>query len=241
SPLVLPARSSGVYRHFTGRLDVVPNSLRRSGWDASASRRVVSSHRFSSFSRTLRSSSSRMSASRGFKGPCLYDGCAVHSVAVDSTIVFARPWKACSTFSPVFADVYITGHSYDARTVDASSVFTSRRCVRSVLFPRAYTGTGPTESRTPSIHLVRSRSDCARVMSKTARTPLAPWKYASLKSWRNVGLTIMFRIIMSTWTGRPCIEPRATVFFEPPAPSVRMYDSSNAPDTNRWMRLVLPT
>src|SRR6058998_741431 len=166
---------------------------------------------------------------------------SVHSVAVDSTIVFARPWKACSTFSPVFADVYITGHSYDARTVDASSVFTSRRCVRSVLFPRAYTGTGPTESRTPSIHLVRSRSDCARVMSKTARTPLAPWKYASLKSWRNVRLPMMSKIIMSTWTGRPCIDPRATVFFDTTAPSVRMYDSSNAPDTNRWMRLVLPT
>src|SRR5712691_1669413 len=78
-------------------------------------------------------------------------------------------------------------------------------------------------------------------MSKTARTPLAPWKYASLKSWRNVRLPMMSRIIMSTWTGRPCIEPKATVFFETTAPSVRMYDSSNAPDTNRWMRLVLPT
>src|SRR5438034_5691629 len=49
------------------------------------------------------------------------------------------------------------------------------------------------------------------------------------------------RIIMSTWTGRPCIDPMATVFFETTAPSVRMYDSSKAPDTNRWMRLVFPT
>src|SRR5207245_9866925 len=40
---------------------------------------------------------------------------------------------------------------------------------------------------------------------------------------------------------RPCIVPKATVFFDTTAPSVRRYDSSNAPDTNRWMRLVLPT
>src|SRR5438309_2648770 len=52
---------------------------------------------------------------------------------------------------------------------------------------------------------------------------------------------MMSRIIMSTWTGRPCIDPRATVFFETTAPSVRMYDSSKAPDTKRWMRLVFPT
>src|ERR1700704_6142748 len=37
------------------------------------------------------------------------------------------------------------------------------------------------------------------------------------------------------------MDPRATVFFETTAPSVRMYDSSKAPDTKRWMRLVLPT
>src|SRR5256886_7444865 len=52
---------------------------------------------------------------------------------------------------------------------------------------------------------------------------------------------MMSRIIMSTWTGRPCIDPRATDFFETTAPSVRMYDSSKAPDTKRWMRLVFPT
>src|SRR5213596_1934130 len=52
---------------------------------------------------------------------------------------------------------------------------------------------------------------------------------------------MMSRIIMSTWTGRPCIDPRATVFFETTAPRVRMYDSSKAPDTKRWMRLVFPT
>src|SRR2546430_632577 len=100
---------------------------------------------------------------------------------------------------------------------------------------------GPTESRTPSIHFERSRSDAARVMSNTARTPLAPWKYASLKSCRKVLFPMMSRIIMSTWTGRPCIDPRATDFFETTAPSVRMYDSSKAPDTKRWMRLVFPT
>src|SRR5207244_7815050 len=54
-------------------------------------------------------------------------------------------------------------------------------------------------------------------------------------------LPMMSRIIMSTWTGRPCIDPRATVFFETTAPRVRMYDSSKAPDTKRWMRLVFPT
>src|SRR6266567_3878012 len=52
---------------------------------------------------------------------------------------------------------------------------------------------------------------------------------------------MMSRIIMSTWTGRSCTVPSATVFFDTTAPRVRMYDSSNAPDTNRWMRLVLPT
>src|SRR3989442_2306574 len=78
-------------------------------------------------------------------------------------------------------------------------------------------------------------------MSKPARTPLARWKYASLKSCRKVRLPMMSKIIMSTWTGRPCIEPNATDFFDTTAPSVRIYDSSNAPDTNRWMRLVLPT
>src|SRR5256885_14424128 len=52
---------------------------------------------------------------------------------------------------------------------------------------------------------------------------------------------MMSRIIMSTWTGRPCIDPRATDFFETTAPRVRMYDSSKAPDTKRWMRLVFPT
>src|SRR2546426_10134280 len=78
-------------------------------------------------------------------------------------------------------------------------------------------------------------------MSKTARTPLAPWKYASLKSCRKVRLPMMSKIIMSTWTGRPCIEPNATDFFDTTAPRVRIYDSSNAPDTNRRMRLVLPT
>src|SRR5256712_13869837 len=78
-------------------------------------------------------------------------------------------------------------------------------------------------------------------MSNTARTPLAPWKYASLESCKKVRLPMMSKIIMSTWTGRPCMEPKATVFFETTAPRVRIYDSSNAPDTNRWMRLVLPT
>src|SRR6266508_5130338 len=51
---------------------------------------------------------------------------------------------------------------------------------------------------------------------------------------------MMSRIIMSTCTGRPCTDPNATVFFDTTAPRVRMYDSSNAPDTKRWMRLVLP-
>src|SRR5712691_572930 len=123
----------------------------------------------------------------------------------------------------------------------ASSGFTSRRGVRSVLLPSAYTGIGPTESRTPSIHFDRSRREAARVMSKTARTPFAPWKYASLNSWRKVRFPMMSKIIMSTWTGRPCIDPRDTDFVETTAPSVRMYDSSKAPDTKRWMRLVFPT
>src|SRR2546428_7825945 len=37
------------------------------------------------------------------------------------------------------------------------------------------------------------------------------------------------------------MEHNATAFSDATAPSVRIYDSSNAPDTNRWMRLVLPT
>src|SRR5256885_2109159 len=113
--------------------------------------------------------------------------------------------------------------------------------MRSVLLPSAYTGIRPTESRTPSIHFDRSRREAARVVSNTARTPFAPWKYASLNSCRKVLFPMMSRIIMSTWTGRPCIDPRATDFFETTAPSVRMYDSSKAPDTKRWMRLVFPT
>src|SRR2546428_5466403 len=52
---------------------------------------------------------------------------------------------------------------------------------------------------------------------------------------------MMAKTIMPTWTGRRCIEPNATDFFDTAAASVRIYDSSNAPDTNRWMRLVLPT
>src|SRR3989442_7592072 len=52
---------------------------------------------------------------------------------------------------------------------------------------------------------------------------------------------MMAKIIMSTCTDRPCIEQKAPDFCDTTAPSVRMYDSSNAPDTNRWMRLVLPT
>src|SRR2546422_445852 len=61
-----PATSSGVYNRFTGRPEVVVNSLRRSGSASSASRRVVSCHRFNSSSRTFRSSSSRMNALRAF-------------------------------------------------------------------------------------------------------------------------------------------------------------------------------
>src|SRR6266567_6800831 len=124
---------------------------------------------------------------------------------------------------------------------EASSGVVSRRCVRSVLLPSAYTGIGPTESRTPSIHFVRSRRDATRVVSNTARTPFAPWNYASLNSCKKVLLPIMSRIIMSTWTGRLSTDPKATDFFETTAPRVRMYDSSKAPDTKRWMRLVLPT
>src|SRR5438876_7918332 len=61
-----PATSSGVYNRFTGRPEVVMNSLRRSGSASSASRRVVSCHRFNSSSRTFRPSSSRMNALRPF-------------------------------------------------------------------------------------------------------------------------------------------------------------------------------
>src|SRR5712691_4666728 len=171
-----PATSRGVYSRFTGRLDVVTNFLRRSGTAARASARVVSSHRLSSSSRGSRRAPFRMNAPSVSNARAYKMVAPVQLDALDSTIVFARPWNACSTLSPVFADVYRTGHSYDRRTDDASSGFTSRRGVRSVLFPSAYTGTGPTESRTPSIHFVRSRRDCARVMSNTASTPFAPWK-----------------------------------------------------------------
>src|SRR5947208_2093281 len=71
SSSVFPARSRGVYNRFTGRREVVRNSARRSGRDFRASRRVVSSHRFSSLSRAFRSSSARMNASEAFKRPRL--------------------------------------------------------------------------------------------------------------------------------------------------------------------------
>src|SRR2546428_373031 len=64
-----PATSSGVYNLLTGRPEVVMNSLRRSGSASSASRRVVSCHRFNSSSRTFRSSSCRMNALRAFNWP----------------------------------------------------------------------------------------------------------------------------------------------------------------------------
>src|SRR5207247_2973820 len=46
---------------------------------------------------------------------------------------------------------------------------------------------------------------------------------------------------LGSWAVRPGTVPRATVPSEATAPRVRMYDSSQAPDTKRWMRLVFPT
>src|SRR3972149_1453056 len=115
-------RSSGVYSRFTIRLDVVVNSARRSGIEARAFRRVVDSHRLRRSLSAFRPSDSAMSRPGGFKLGSLFDRCANDSrspvesraevprrvsrqFSAPSTIVFARPWKASSTFAPFFADV----------------------------------------------------------------------------------------------------------------------------------------
>src|SRR3990170_4665502 len=123
-----------------------------------------------------------------------------------------------------------------------SSSVTVALSFMSDLFARNWTGIAPVTRWTAAIQSWSSWSVSLRVMSQTARTPCAPWKYASLRSSRNPFSPMMSQIVMSiaisplpfgSWT--------TTSFFDTFAPSVEIYRSSNWSWTNRRIRHVFPT
>src|SRR6266480_183099 len=121
-----------------------------------------------------------------------------------------------------------------------SASVTSISSFRSALFARNSIGTFPVTFTTAATHSPRSSRVCLRVTSQTARTPWAPWKYASFNSSRNPFSPMMSQIVMSM--SDPPFGPSNLIsFFETFAPSVEMYRSSNWSWMNRRMRQVLPT
>src|SRR2546422_4145809 len=111
---------------------------------------------------------------------------------------------------------------------------------RSALFARNSIGTFPVTFITAATQSSRSSSVSFRVTSHTARTPWAPWKYASLSNSRKPFSPMISQIVMST--SMPPFAPSTLIsFFETFAPSVEMYRSSNWSWMNLRIRHVLPT
>src|SRR6266511_2941433 len=100
----------------------------------------------------------------------------------------------------------------------------------------------PVTRFTAAIQSFSSWSVSFRVMSHTARTPWAPWKYASLSSSRNPFSPMMSQIVMSiAISPSPLGLATTTSIFDTFAPRVEMYRSSNWSWMNRRIRHVFPT
>src|SRR5256712_42273 len=108
-----------------------------------------------------------------------------------SSISLASRRNASSTLAPVLADVLRALTFREPRTESISWSRTSIRSWRSDLFPKARTGIPPASRRALSIHGARSPSVLRRVMSKTARTPATPLRYASRNSSKNDRFPVM--------------------------------------------------
>src|SRR6266511_3843562 len=160
--------------------------------------------------------------------------------ALGPAIICASFANACSTLSPVFADVNIQGAPWDSAALLMSASFTAICSRRSALFARYSIGMWPVTFTTAATHSSRSSSVSFRVTSHTARTPWAPWKYASFSNSRNPFSPMMSQIVMSMSV--PPFGPSTLIsFFETFAPNVEMYRSSNWSWMNRRIRHVLPT
>src|SRR2546426_4181956 len=165
---------------------------------------------------------------------------AIERHAARFAIICASFANATSTFSPVFADVNKNGASCASAALCTSAFVIAIWFFRSALFARNSIGTFPVTFITAATQSSRSSSVSFRVTSHTARTPWAPWKYASLSNSRKPFSPMISQIVMST--SMPPFAPSTLIsFFETFAPSVEMYRSSNWSWMNLRIRHVLPT